>query len=108
MSGPTHITFFERFEADIVAGKKTITLRDETENNFTVGSVVDVATYEDNRPFGQLQILSVKPVKFADLNAEHARQENMSLSELKQVISEIYPGIEQLYEIQFQFKTPLK
>ncbi|EKO3678074.1 ASCH domain-containing protein, partial [Vibrio metschnikovii] len=29
-------------------------------------------------------------------------QENMTLTELKQVISDIYPGIEELYVIHYQ------
>ncbi|EWY35620.1 hypothetical protein N825_12770, partial [Skermanella stibiiresistens SB22] len=31
----------------------------------------------------------------------HAQQENMSLGELKQVIKEIYPGLDSLFVIEF-------
>ncbi|MDN3679980.1 N(4)-acetylcytidine aminohydrolase [Vibrio tapetis subsp. quintayensis] len=95
------ITFFERFEADIVAGKKVITIRDESENNYLAGSVVDVATYEDGRQFCQIKIESVKPILFDNLTEFHAQQENMTLTQLKQVITEIYPGVQQLYVINY-------
>ncbi|MCE7626928.1 ASCH domain-containing protein, partial [Vibrio fluvialis] len=47
-------------------------------------------------------IESVEPVQFSALTAYHAEQENMTLDELKQVISDIYPGIEALYVITYQ------
>ena len=50
------ITFFERFEADILSGKKTITIRDESEKNYSVDSIVQVSTYEDDRWFCALKI----------------------------------------------------
>ncbi len=99
---PTTMTFFSRFENDILSGHKVITIRDESEKNYQVGSVVDVSTLEEGRWFCQLKILSVEPVLFSELNDFHAEQENMTLPELKQVIEEIYPGIEQLYVIQYQ------
>ncbi len=99
---PTTMTFFSRFENDILSGHKVITIRDENEKNYQVGSVVDVSTLEEGRWFCQLKILSVEPVLFSELNDFHAEQENMTLPELKQVIEEIYPGIEQLYVIQYQ------
>lgn len=46
-----HITFFERFEADILSGKKVITLRDESEKDYEVGDVVAVSTLEHGRRF---------------------------------------------------------
>ncbi len=42
------------------------------------------------------------PVTLAQLNDEHARQENMTLAELKHVVTEIYPGLNELYIIAFQ------
>ncbi|CAM3714170.1 N(4)-acetylcytidine aminohydrolase [Parendozoicomonas haliclonae] len=96
------MTFFERFEADILSGKKTITIRDEAEKGYVPGSVVQVSTYEDDRWFCELKILSVTPIKFSELTEFHAEQENMTLPQLKDVIQEIYPGIESLYVIQYQ------
>jgi uncharacterized protein YqfB (UPF0267 family) len=98
----TKMTFFERFEADIVSGKKTITLRDEAEKAYRVGSVVPVSTFEEGRQFCHLRILSVEPILLDELTEQHAKQENMTLTELKKVIGEIYPGEEQLYAIAFE------
>ena len=49
MTQPTIMTFFERFETDILSGKKTITIRDESENNYVPGSTVTVSTLEGGR-----------------------------------------------------------
>ncbi|MGR5128968.1 N(4)-acetylcytidine aminohydrolase [Photobacterium swingsii] len=96
------MTFFERFEADILAKKKTITIRDEAESHYQVGSVVDVSTYEDGRWFCKLKIQAVTPVLFSELTDFHAQQENMTLPELKSVIQDIYPNIESLYVVTYQ------
>ncbi|MCL1146675.1 N(4)-acetylcytidine aminohydrolase [Shewanella marinintestina] len=102
MNPPNSITFFSRFEADILAGKKTITLRDESESFYQAGQRVSVSNLEDGRCYGELDILSVSRVAFDDLNYTHAEQENMSLAELKTLIRQIYPGIEALYLIHFK------
>ncbi|MEI8656028.1 N(4)-acetylcytidine aminohydrolase [Vibrio sp. Hal054] len=102
MQFPTTMTFFARFEADILSGKKVITIRDESEKDYQPGSVVDVSTLEEGRWFCRLKIQSVEPVLFSDLNEFHAEQENMTLPQLKQVINDIYPGIESLYVIQYE------
>ncbi|PNH89724.1 N(4)-acetylcytidine aminohydrolase [Vibrio diazotrophicus] len=102
MQFSTTMTFFARFEADILSGKKVITIRDESEKDYQPGSVVDVSTLEEGRWFCRLKIQSVEPVLFSDLNEFHAEQENMTLPQLKQVINDIYPGIESLYVIQYE------
>jgi uncharacterized protein YqfB (UPF0267 family) len=102
MQFPTTMTFFARFEADILSGKKVITIRDESEKDYQPGSVVDVSTLEEGRWFCRLKIKSVDPVLFSELNEFHAEQENMTLPQLKQVINDIYPGIESLYVIQYE------
>lgn len=102
MQFPTTMTFFARFEADILSGKKVITIRDESEKDYQPGSVVDVSTLEEGRWFCRLKIQSVEPVLFSELNEFHAEQENMTLPQLKQVINDIYPGIESLYVIQYE------
>ncbi|MCF7355210.1 N(4)-acetylcytidine aminohydrolase [Vibrio sp. CK2-1] len=101
-NAPTEMTFFARFEDDILAGKKTITIRDEAESHYVPGSVVMVSTLEQGRVFCQLQILSVTPVLLSQLTEFHAEQENMTLPQLKSVIQEIYPGLEQLFVIDYQ------
>lgn len=102
MTAPTKMTFFERFEADILSDKKTITIRDESESYYQAGSIVNVSTLETGRYFCQLRILSVEPIAFSALDAFHAEQENMTLPQLKIVIQEIYPGIEQLFVVSYQ------
>ena len=97
----THITFFQQFEASILAKTKTITLRNAEEANFIVGQIIPVSTYETNRWFADISIDRITPVQFNQLNEHHAQQENMSLAELTQIISEIYPNTQQLYEISF-------
>lgn len=99
---PTEMTFFARFEDDILAGKKTITIRDQAESHYVPGSVVTVSTLEQGRVFCQLKILSVTPVLLSQLTEFHAEQENMSLPQLKGVIQDIYPGLERLFVIDYQ------
>nr|WP_246225571.1 N(4)-acetylcytidine aminohydrolase [Vibrio agarilyticus] len=96
------MTFFGRFEADILSGKKTITIRDESERDYVPGTTVNVFTLEEHREFCRLEILSVEPILFHDLDETHAEQENMTLETLKEVIQSIYPGIEQLYVVTFK------
>lgn len=96
------ITFFTRFESDILAGRKTITLRDESEAHFKQGQVLRVGRYEDDKYFCTINVLSVTPIQLDALTEEHARQENMTLDELRHVIGEIYPGVTQLYAITFE------
>jgi len=102
MKTPTTMTFFARFEADILSGKKTITIRDETEKYYVPGTTVKVSTFEDGREFCHLEILSVLPMSFSELSNFHAEQENMTLAELKHVIQDIYPGIQQLYVVSYK------
>jgi uncharacterized protein YqfB (UPF0267 family) len=43
------MTFFERFEADILSGKKTITIRDESKKDYALNSIVQVSTFENKK-----------------------------------------------------------
>ncbi|MGN7849077.1 N(4)-acetylcytidine aminohydrolase [Serratia sp. 22278] len=95
------ITFFSRFEQDILAGRKTITIRDASESYFEPGEVLRVSRNEDGVFFCFIEVLSVTPVRLDALTERHAQQENMSLGELKQVIKEIYPGLDALFVIEF-------
>ncbi|WP_416354403.1 N(4)-acetylcytidine aminohydrolase [Prodigiosinella confusarubida] len=97
-----NITFYSRFEADIIAGRKTITLRDKSDADYVPGDKVRVARYEDNQFFCDITVKSVKPINYDCLDESHARQENMTLPELKAVIADIYPGITELYMIEFE------
>ncbi|MEG7474448.1 N(4)-acetylcytidine aminohydrolase [Serratia marcescens] len=95
------ITFFSRFEQDIIAGRKTITIRDASESHFEPDEVLRVSRNEDGVFFCFIEVLSVTPVRLDALTERHAQQENMSLGELKQVIKEIYPGLDALFVIEF-------
>ena len=96
------MTFFERFEVDILSGKKTITIRDESAKDYRPNSVVNVSTYESGRWFCELKIKAVEPTSFSDISGFHAVQENMTLSELKSVLREIYPDVDDLYVISYE------
>ncbi|EFX91150.1 ASCH domain protein [Actinobacillus ureae ATCC 25976] len=86
MQNMNNITFFSRFEADILTGKKTITIRDKSESYFQPQQELKVFTNETNRFFAHIRVISVTPIHFEQLNEQHAKQENMSLAELKQFI----------------------
>lgn len=102
MQNMNKITFFSRFEPDIVAGKKTITIRDQSESYFKPAQQLAVFTNETNRLFAHIEVISVTPIQFDDLNHQHAKQENMSLEQLKQVIREIYPEENIFFVIEFK------
>lgn len=96
------ITFFTRFEQDILASRKTITIRDKSESYFQPNQILAVYTNETDRFFANIKVLSVTPIHFDDLSEQHAQQENMTLSELRQVIKGIYPQDEQFWVIKFE------
>ena len=95
------ITFYQRFEADILAGRKTITIRDKSESHFKTGDILRVGRFEDNQYFCTIEVLSVLPITLDELTEQHAKQENMGLEELKEVIRGIYPCEVQFYLIEF-------
>lgn len=98
------ITFYSRFESDILSGKKTITIRDSSESHFEKGELLSVSRNEDGQYFCTIEVDSVTPVLMNELTEVHTAQENMTLGELKQVISEIYPGLNELYVISFHMR----
>ena len=51
MSTHPEFTFFSRFVADIQAGRKTITIRDESEANWQPGQRLALFTNPEHRPF---------------------------------------------------------
>ena len=98
------ITFYQRFEADILAGRKTITIRDKSESHFKAGDILRVGRFEDNQYFCTIEVLSVLPIMLDNLTEQHAAQENMSLAELKEVIKAIYPSEDKFVLINFKIK----
>ncbi|WP_319534980.1 N(4)-acetylcytidine aminohydrolase [uncultured Vibrio sp.] len=101
-SHPTTITFFEFLTPLITSGKKTITIRDESESHYQPNTEVEVFTLETNRKVCDIKMLSVKPLKFDEINEFHAEQEAMALAELKQLIREIYPDTDTLFVIEYK------
>lgn len=99
---PNDITFFQRFQEDILAGRKTITIRDESESHFKAGDILRVGRYEDEGYFCTVEVIRTSTVKLDVLTEKHAHQENMSLEALKAVIAEIYPNQSQFYVIEFK------
>ncbi|MDH1943798.1 N(4)-acetylcytidine aminohydrolase [Klebsiella pneumoniae] len=96
------ITFFQRFQDDILAGRKTITIRDAAESHFKPGDVLRVGRYEDDGYFCTIAVTATSTVTLDTLTEQHAQQENMTLGQLRQVISDIYPGESQFYVIEFK------
>ena len=95
------ITFYQRFEADILAGRKTITIRDKSESYFKAGDILRVGRFEDNQYFCTIEVLSVSPITLDELTEQHAKQENMGLDKLKVLIRAIYPNKNQFWMIEF-------
>ena len=96
---PNDITFFQRFQDDILAGRKTITIRDESESHFKTGDVLRVGRFEDDGYFCTIEVTATSTVTLDTLTEQ---QENMTLAELKKVIADIYPGQTQFYVIEFK------
>ncbi|RJX68959.1 ASCH domain-containing protein [Vibrio sinensis] len=101
-AAPTTITFFEFLAPSIVAGQKTITIRDESESHYVPGTQVEVFTLETNQRVCDIKILSVEPLNFDDINEFHAEQEYMELPKLKSLIREIYPNTDTLFVISYE------
>ena len=101
------ITFYQRFETDILAGRKTITIRDKSESHFKAGDILRVGRFEDNQYFCTIEVLSVSTITLDALTEQHAAQENMNLAELKEVIKAIYPNEEQFFIIEFRINEEL-
>lgn len=96
------ITFFRRFQDDILAGRKTITLRDDAESHFKAGDILRVGRYEDDGYFCTIEVLATSRITLDTLTEWHAQQENMTLAELRRVITDIYPGQTVYHVIEFK------
>ena len=99
---PNDITFYQRFETDILAGRKTITIRDKSESHFKAGDILQVGRFEDNQYFCTIEVLSVSPITLDELTEQHAKQENMGLAELREVIKTIYPNESEFWVIEIR------
>lgn len=99
---PNDITFFQRFQDDILSGRKTITIRDAAESHFKTGDILRVGRYEDDGYFCTIRVVATSTVTLDTLTELHAQQENMTLTQLREVIAEIYPEEKQFYVIEFE------
>ena len=99
---PNDITFYQHFEADILAGRKTITIRDKSESHFKAGDILRVGRFEDNQYFCTIEVLSVSPITLDELTEQHAKQENMGLAELREVTKTIYPNESEFWVIEIR------
>ncbi|HEY7864506.1 MAG TPA: N(4)-acetylcytidine aminohydrolase [Psychromonas sp.] len=99
---PDKITFFEFLAPLVKSGKKTITIRDKSESHYIVGSQVAVFTLETDQKVCDIEIVSVEPITFNELNAFHAQQESLALPRLKDLIKEIYPDTNALFVITYK------
>lgn len=75
--------FFNVSVDDILAGRKTITIRDESESHFKTGDVLRVGRFEDDGYFCTIEVTATSTVTLDTLTEKHAEQENMTLTELK-------------------------
>lgn len=76
-------SLFSTFPDDILAGRKTITIRDESESHFKTGDVLRVGRFEDDGYFCTIEVTATSTVTLDTLTEKHAEQENMTLTELK-------------------------
>ena len=53
----------------------------------------------------EIEIRSVSPLGFEEINEFHAEQEAMPLDELKVLINKIYPSTNKLYVISYKLVT---
>ena len=60
-----------------------------------------VSRFKDNQYFCTIEVLSVSPITLDELMEQHAKQENMTLGELREVIQGIYPNENIFYLIRF-------
>lgn len=74
------ITFFQRFQNDILAGRKTITIRDAAESHFKVGDVLRVGRYEDDGYFCTIAVTATSTVTL-DSDPRHADRTACSTGE---------------------------
>ncbi len=99
------ITFFDFLTPLVASGQKTITIRDEKEKDYVVGSVVEVFTLETQQKVCSIKILSIEQIHFSEINAFHAQQEALELEVLKDLIKDVYPNQETLFVITFELAS---
>ena len=95
------IRFYNDLIPSVLSGKKTITIRRHS-RRYRPGRRFRMLRHSDGVQVGELEVLSVKDIRYQDLNDSHAVQEHMTLSELRKLIQEIYPDNKHLTVISFK------
>jgi len=96
------IRFYDNLIPAILSGDKTITIRSASGYRYKPGSRLDVLRDSNGERVAEIEITAVEAICFQDLNESHAEREAMSLTALKKLIAEIYPGIDHLTVISFK------
>ncbi|TBR41615.1 ASCH domain-containing protein [Marinomonas agarivorans] len=100
------IRFFGKLAPLILSGRKSATIRDDSEAHYQVGQILEAITHEDGASICQIEILSIEQVSFDTLNRSHAKAEGLPFTFLlKRLIRKIYPRDTKLYFIRFITKN---
>lgn len=89
-----------------MSGKKTATIRVKDDSDYYAGQIVGALTHEGGDTFCHIQIISIEPVQYSELNRRHANAEYLPfVFMLKWIIRRIYPGERDLLFIRFKVLT---
>ena len=98
----TQIKFFDDLLPAVISGQKTITIRSLSGLKYLPGSCVQVISQTTGLCVCEIKIISVEAILFSQINDSHARREQMTLTDLKNLIAQIYPDTKQLSLISFK------
>ncbi len=98
-----NMTFRRRLKNHILSGNKTATIRNKEDSDYYTGQVVEALTHEDGEKICRIQIISIEPVQYGELNRRHAKAEYLPfVFILKRIIRKIYPGERDFLFIRFK------
>ncbi|MBO2029731.1 ASCH domain-containing protein [Klebsiella pneumoniae] len=92
---------FSAFSGRHLAGRKTITIRDAAESHLSPAMCCALGAMKMTA-ICTIAVTATSTVTLDTLTEQHAQQENMTLRQLRQVISDIYHGESQFYVIEFK------
>lgn len=99
---PNDITFFNVSRMTFWLGVKPSPSATSLNRTSKTGDVLRVGRFEDDGYFCTIEVTATSTVTLDTLTEKHAEQENMTLTELKKVIADIYPDQTQFYVIEFK------
>ncbi|WP_394170706.1 ASCH domain-containing protein [Saccharospirillum alexandrii] len=95
--------FRRKLKRHILSGRKTSTVRNKADSDYHNGQELDALLDEDGSKICRIQITSIEPVQYNDLNRQHAKAEYLPfVFILKWIIRRIYPGENELFFIRFK------